>query len=387
MQYLRTNTAVIVAVGPFLDKADGVTLETGLTITNERISLIAETDAGSAPTFVLDNVTGATSGTNNDLNYITGQDNAMMQLELSAANTNRLGRMRLTITDAANHCPVFHDYTVLPADIYDQMFTANANRGVIIAAGTIGSTGNSTTALHLTGLTYGDDELNNMLIVIKDVSAGERHARWITDWADTGDLATVATLPFTPENAVDTYEVLAIRQDVTGGSGLDAAGVRSALGMASANLDTQLAAIDDAIDTEVAAILADTNELQTDWANGGRLDLILDARASQTSVDTIDTEIGVIDGIVDSILVDTAEIGVAGAGLTEAGGTGDHLTALATQASVDTIDNFLDTEITAIMNRLPAALTADGNMKADILRVVGIAIQAAGGGTSAVGEV
>lgn len=44
--------------------------------------------------------------------------------------------------------------------------------------------------------------------------------------------------------------------------------------------------------------LADTNELQTDWANGGRLDNILDARASQTSVDTIDdfldTEIALI---------------------------------------------------------------------------------------------
>jgi hypothetical protein len=31
------------------------------------------------------------------------------------------------------------------------------------------------------------------------------------------------------------------------------------------------------LDTEIAAIFADTNELQTDWANGGRLDLILDA--------------------------------------------------------------------------------------------------------------
>lgn len=39
----------------------------------------------------------------------------------------------------------------------------------------------------------------------------------------------------------------------------------------------------------VAAALADTNELQTDWANGGRLDLILDARASQTSVDDLPT--------------------------------------------------------------------------------------------------
>ena len=43
------------------------------------------------------------------------------------------------------------------------------------------------------------------------------------------------------------------------------------------------------LDTEIAAILADTNELQTDWANGGRLDLILDARASQTSVDDLPT--------------------------------------------------------------------------------------------------
>lgn len=39
----------------------------------------------------------------------------------------------------------------------------------------------------------------------------------------------------------------------------------------------------------IAAILADTNELQTDWTNGGRLDLILDARASQTSVDDVPT--------------------------------------------------------------------------------------------------
>jgi hypothetical protein len=42
--------------------------------------------------------------------------------------------------------------------------------------------------------------------------------------------------------------------------------------------------------------------------------------------------------VVDAILVDTIEIGVAGAGLT----------VLATQASVNTIDDFLDTEIAAI---------------------------------------
>ena len=68
-----------------------------------------------------------------------------------------------------------------------------------------------------------------------------------------------------------------------------------------------LTTIDNFLDTEVAAILDDTNELQGDWANGGRLDLLLDSVISK---------IDVIDGIVDDILVDTAVIGVAGAGLT-----------------------------------------------------------------------
>lgn len=119
MRYLRSNTAVIVTVGPFYDKTDGVTIETALTITNERITLTADTDAGSAPTNILDNVTGATSGTANDLNYITGNDAGMMQLELAAADVNRVGRMFLSITDAANHVPVFHEFFVLPQAIFD----------------------------------------------------------------------------------------------------------------------------------------------------------------------------------------------------------------------------------------------------------------------------
>ena len=84
------------------------------------------------------------------------------------------------------------------------------------------------------------------------------------------------------------------------------------------------------LDTEIAAILADTNELQTDWANGGRLDLILDTAALGGSggLDAagvraaiglasanLDTQLGAIDTVVDSILVDTAVIGAAGAGL------------------------------------------------------------------------
>lgn len=119
MRFLRTNTSAVLTVGPFYDKTDGVTIETALTISNERITLTADTDDNAAPTLILDNVTGATSGSNNDLNYITNNDAGLMQLQLQAANVNRLGRLFLTITDAANHVPVFHELLVLPAMIYD----------------------------------------------------------------------------------------------------------------------------------------------------------------------------------------------------------------------------------------------------------------------------
>ncbi len=46
-----------------------------------------------------------------------------------------------------------------------------------------------------------------------------------------------------------------------GGGGLDAAGVRAAIGLASANLDSQLSAVAGYVDTEVAAIKAKTDNL------------------------------------------------------------------------------------------------------------------------------
>jgi hypothetical protein len=70
----------------------------------------------------------------------------------------------------------------------------------------------------------------------------------------------------------------------------DVATLITTVGVAGAGL-TALATqasvntIDDFLDTEIAAILADTNELQTDWANGGRLDLILDIIAADTTTD------------------------------------------------------------------------------------------------------
>jgi hypothetical protein len=116
----------------------------------------------------------------------------------------------------------------------------------------------------------------------------------------------------------------AVTEIQSGLSTLDAAGVRTAVGLASANLDTQigtlataanLATVAGYLDTEIAAILADTNELQTDWAIGGRLDTNL-----------------------SDVLTQTLEIGIGGAGLTY----------VASAADLATLAGYVDTEVAAI---------------------------------------
>ncbi len=157
--YLKTNTAVTIAVGPFLDKTDGVTPEVALTVANSKTTVIAETDDNNAPTLVLDNVAG--SDATNTLAHITNDDAGYYSLKLTAANLNRLGRLKVFIGDAANHCPVFHEFIILPANVYDSLvlgtdlLDANASQvggqtvsaaGAVTFPGTIASTTNITSA-------------------------------------------------------------------------------------------------------------------------------------------------------------------------------------------------------------------------------------------------
>ena len=66
-------------------------------------------------------------------------------------------------------------------------------------------------------------------------------------------------------NRSHTADISAILADT---NELQSDDIPGSLSTLSGKVDT----IDDFLDTEVAAILADTNELQGDWVNGGRLD-------------------------------------------------------------------------------------------------------------------
>ena len=99
--------------------------------------------------------------------------------------------------------------------------------------------------------------------------------------------------------------------------------------------------IDDFLDTEIAAILADTNELQTDLVNGGRLDLLIDAIKAKT----------------DNLPTDPADQSAVEAAITAA------TSGLATAAALDAVDNYIDTEVAAIKavtDKLDTAVELDG---------------------------
>ena len=125
---------------------------------------------------------------------------------------------------------------------------------------------------------------------LNDLSAAQVNAEVDTALADydaptnTEMVAAFTEIKGATWATTDTLEAIRDRGDAawitaTGFSTHSAADVRTEM---------------DANSTQLAAIVGDTNELQTDWADGGRLDLILDARMPTTH---ISATLGVVDRV------------------------------------------------------------------------------------------
>ena len=89
------------------------------------------------------------------------------------------------------------------------------------------------------------------------------------------------------------------------------------------------------IATAVWSLATSTSGTTDSGTFGEQVKTDIDAILVDTGT-TLPLTLATIDGIADDILADTAVIGVAGAGLTEAGATGDHLTAVPWNAAWDT---------------------------------------------------
>ena len=82
--------------------------------------MIKDDDDNTACNLIID-ANATASGGDNDLIHISGDDAGYYDLELTAAQTNYIGRVLLSINYVTDHCPVFHEFVILPAQVYDSL--------------------------------------------------------------------------------------------------------------------------------------------------------------------------------------------------------------------------------------------------------------------------
>jgi len=108
--FLKISTAYDLRVGPFLDDTDGKSAETGLTVTQAEVRL--SKNGGD-----MAQKNEATSLVHDELGYYI--------LKLDATDTNTVGMLKVMIYESGA-LPVWHNYQVMPAIIYDSLFAAAA---------------------------------------------------------------------------------------------------------------------------------------------------------------------------------------------------------------------------------------------------------------------
>lgn len=231
MNVLRQATTATIKLGPFVDATNGVTAEDALTITQAAVRL--SKNGGN-----MAQKNEATSATHDELGYY--------DVPIDATDTSTCGTLRVMVSEAGA-LPVFRDFQIVEEAVYDALYAASA-AGPLLAS----STGSGLSAI--------------------------------------------------PWNASWDAEVQSECQDAITASGL---ATSSAVG----DVDTVVDAINAKLGT-----FADFGSGTTAGAN------LTDLATSNSSIlvafGTLDTKIDAVDVVVDAILVDTAVIGAAGAGLT-----------------------------------------------------------------------
>ena len=213
MLIARQSTAVIVTVGPVLD-ASGVAVTTAV-VGDFKIS-----KGGGAPAALNGSAT------------LTHRNTGHYSLSLTTTDTNTVGGLEVVIDKTTDACPV-KEIQVVEEAVYDALFAASAlgyvaNAPVNVAqfGGTNGTFASGRPEVNVSHIGGSTTPVTNMTTV------------YSTDFASNYN------------TALDQWAVNVTRIDGSAASGQ----IRTAVGLASANLDTQLGAIDTTADSILAAI-------------------------------------------------------------------------------------------------------------------------------------
>ena len=212
----------------------------------------------------------------------------------------------------------------------------------------------------LTAGSTDDDAYNGAVVVVTDQSTSAQKAvGTVSDYTGSTKTVTLASDPaiFTMATG-DTIDVIA------NASSAPTAGANAIAVWDAVQSSHVIAGTFGEIATEVAACLADTDELQTDWTNAGRLDTILDSVLADTGELQVDwANGGRLDLIIDAILVDTAGLVIT------VGNSGDGLTSLASAADLSAHDSNLTVgvfnAITAIDTVVDSILVDTADLQAN----------------------
>lgn len=109
--FLKQSTAFTDRIGPFLDKTDGVTEETGLT-------------TAAAAIFLSPN--GGNFVAKNESTALSHDQDGWYVILYDATDTATVGKLVVMVQAPATHLPVWVTYWVLEEDIYEALFAASA---------------------------------------------------------------------------------------------------------------------------------------------------------------------------------------------------------------------------------------------------------------------
>lgn len=419
MNFLKQSTAATLRLGPFVDETDAKTPETGLTIAQADVRL---SKAGGA--FAQKSDTGSA----------THDENGFYAVPVNTTDTGTVGRLRAFVLKSGA-LPVWQDYFILPAAIYDWLTGGAAPLTPTVAGRTLdvtatgaagidwGNVENPTTTVNLSGTTVSTSQaVASVSGSVGSVTAAVTLPTMPTDWitaagvkadavtkiqaglstyagGDTSGTTTLLSrLTSTRAGNLDNLDATVSSRLATSGYTAPPTAAQNATQVRT-ELATELGRIDVAVSSRLAtagytapttpptvAAIADAvwDEAQSGHVAAGTFGAYLDASVSGVSTGGVSAA-DIADAVWDEALSGHATAGTAGAAM----GGAATATALSSVASdVTDIGNAVDTEVAAILSAVqPAAIrTAIGLAAADLdtqLDAIKASADAAGSGTPA----
>lgn len=263
----RQSTARTVMIGPVLD-ADGVAVTD---------CVVADFEGS---------VNGGDPAALNGSATLTHRGVGFYSLALTATDLGTVGSFEVSINDTTNGCAI-KEITVIEEAVYDALFAASAVGPLLANSNGSGLTEAGGDGDHLTAINLPNQTMDIVGNITGNLSGSVGSV--------TGAVGSVTGN--VGGNVAGSVGSLATQAKADVNAEADAAIADAALATAA-----NLATVAGYLDTEIAAILADTNELQTDWANGGRLDLLIDAILADTGTDGVVISAATANAIADALL-------------------------------------------------------------------------------------